>query len=218
MKKYIDMAVLQLKSLKLLTIVPLIVYYLILPVLNVAYFKKYGFESVESNAWAFALMFIPVISVFSPLLIVRDFSESNGSELLFVQNVNTPLYIYLIGSIFNFLSLVPLFGVYLIIFKAQQLQILHMMAVLLFLSGMLFLLWKITNSLAITFAIDIVYCAFCVATPIQYKDSPFGFLLYFNVLDITGDFLLTKSLPLLLLGLAAFIIARLSSKKLVRTK
>lgn len=216
MKKYIDMAILQLKSLKLLSSVPLVVYYLVLPVLDAAYFKKYGFAALESNAWTFALMFIPIISVFSPLLIIRDFSESNGSELLFVQNVNTPLYIYIIGLIFNFLTLVPLFGVYLIIFATQRLQIFHMTATLFFLSGMLFLLWKVTNSLAITFSTDIVYCAFCVANPIINKDPGVGFLLYYNVLDPSVDFLLTRSLPLFFIGLFAFIIARISSKKLIR--
>lgn len=216
MKKYVDMAFLQLKSLKLLLAVPLVVYYLVLPILDVAYFKKYGFAALETNAWTFALMFIPMISVFLPLLIIRDFSESNGSELLFVQNVNTPLYIYIIGLIFNFLTLVPLFGVYLIIFATQRLQVFHMVATLFFLSGMLFLLWKVTNSLAIAFSIDIVYCAFCIANPIINKDLWFNFLLYYNVLDPNIDLLLTRSLPLLFIGFFAFIIARIFSRKLIR--
>lgn len=72
---------LELKASKSMAVLPIAVLYFLMPLLNVADILSNGEQSINAISKT-VQQYLPMISIWWPILVFRQFIETNGNELL----------------------------------------------------------------------------------------------------------------------------------------
>ena len=195
-KKYLKQTLIIINSQKIPTYIPLVVYYILLPILNYIEFRKYGIGyELYNNIVTFAQIFIPLFSTWNGMINIKDHIEGHGREVLYINNKNLDLCVFFISATINVICLLPLFTIYSVLFKNMIFECIRLMLFILFFCSLAMSVVILTNSLALTFSILFLYTIFSV-----FGDNINSLFLYFNTDIVNVHIILYNNIPLVLIG------------------
>lgn len=210
-------AFLHLKNLRALFFVPLLILNVLIPMLNYMVYKQYGVgERLYLNILEYSLWFMPMASVWWALFALRDYLESEGNELLYVNpNANKFPDIFFLFFL-SVLNIAIIFSVYTDFLPHMKYEFFRILTVCIFYFGIVYFLSFLSKSTTITLAAVVLY----MLANFYYRGRNIkNFLLYFSTERITEKIFTSDYMPLLLLGiLFTFVGVLLNVKKVSITR
>lgn len=196
-KKYLRQIIIISKSQKFATIMPLLIYYIVLPCINYLAYKSYGIEyGLYSNIVLFGQLLLPIFSVWNGLMNIRNYVEDDGKELLFVKSKNPDFHIFLMSAIVNIVFILPLLGVYCTLFDNMPLECLRILLCIVLFQCLTIAVVILTGNMALTLGAMFVYTMASF-----FAQNKHIFFLYCNTETVTGKMILQTIFPLVLIGL-----------------
>lgn len=199
-------------SQKIPTIIPLVIYYVVLPFLNYLDYRKNGIDyALYGNIILYALLALPLFSTWNGLLNIKGYIEDDGKELLYVNDKSSDLRIFAISAAINFICLIPLFTAYSLIglrselFKSMPLECLRIILSMVVFCCIAISVVILTKSIALSFGVLFLYEVLSVFS--SSADSKLTTLLYFHTEDISFDIILHQTMPLVLCAVALMLVA-----------
>ena len=195
-KKHVKQTLIIANSQKLPACIPLVIYYILLPILNYMEYQKYGMGyELYNNIVTFAQFFIPLFSTWNGMINIKDYIEGDGREVLYINNKNPDLWVFLISAAINVICLLPLFAVYSILFKNMMLECIRLILFIIFFCSVAMSAVVLTNSLALTFSILFLYTIFSI-----FGNHINSLFLYYNTDIANVHIILYNNIPLMLIG------------------
>ena len=187
--------------------VPILVLYLIIPVMNLLQYHKYGQgEMFLTQIYITAFMLLPILSPFYVVFVFQEYYETAGNELLFLYKKNKLGSAVCYSVLFHLLT-VPLFIVYSVIDKRFILEFIRMSIIIYFICSLAYLLMVLFHSIAITWVVIICYGIY----NILFHNGQLWCIVYYYGLWIETELFLRVYLPMLLLAVLMFLAARFIS-------
>lgn len=202
LKKYLNLTIILFKTQKIAALIPIFIYYLVIPILNYAVYLKSGIEfELYSNIVTYMQILIPIFSVWPGSINIREHIEGDGRELLYLANRNSDIFIFAISSVINLICLVPLFSVYCSLFENMVFECARLILFILFFCCTTLSVLIITNNLSLSLSAMLIYVLVSI-----FADSK-SWLLYYNPDVIEPPMILIECIPLAGIGIIALITA-----------
>lgn len=204
-----------LKSLKLLFWIPVIVVNLVLPALNYVCYRQNGVGAyMQVDIVEKALLLLPFLSVWWVIFVLREYVEADGSEVLYVCRSRIKLVDALCPFLLYLFNITLLYSVYIAIFPdVMPLEYARMLCICAFFFGLTYFLVYFTKSITITLLVNLVYYIVSELVPMRQPVFP----VYKVNGDVTPELFYKLYLPLLaagvLLGTAGVLINRRTACK-----
>jgi hypothetical protein len=194
----------ELKGIGGLKYIVVVTLYIILPVIIFLECIKYGVsDRLYMEIFRMTNIVIPVLSPVLVLLILQEYYESPGNELLFLHT----RYLVKRVIIYTLLYIVMLIPIYIIlsfIYKQFLFELVRMSVVVIFISGMSYLIVTVIRKVSIAIIIVVGY----VLYNLLYANGISVFVYYYEQwLDI--ELWLHLYLPMLVIGVISYVIAEM---------
>lgn len=205
-KKYLSITFIQLKTMGKLFYIPLICLFVVLPVIYILSYHAEGVDGIATSTIIIGQILVPLFSAWWVLMVLREYVESDGNEILFVygqksQAVSVVLlwlfYVICTGIQYAFLS---------VKLPSAGLDFIHASLVSGLYVGFTYFFVYLTKSIAISFIPLLLYSVFCFMNP-----EIIGFTSSISWFEIAS-----KYLPQFLLGIFFFFLGHMFNKKFLR--
>lgn len=151
---------LHLKSLGKMTLIPVFVLDLLLPVYTYMSYKKYGVsDEMLLNIQEITLMLIPLFSVWWVIFMLKEYVDSDGNELLYVNRFKNKLTDAVMLFLLYFLNVLVIFIIYSIMFKEIWILFIIISEISLFFFGLSYFLLFVSGSIITPLAAVIIIIA-----------------------------------------------------------
>lgn len=193
---------------------PFFVLYVLLPVMNVMQYHKYGQgEMFLTQIYVSAFILIPVLAPFFVVFVFQEYYETMGNELLFLYK-RDKLFSAIGYSVLFHLLTVPLFLVYIMIDKRFFMEFVRMSIVIYFVCSFAYFLMVLFHSIAITWVMIICYGIY----NLLFHNGQFCCIVYYYGLWIDRELLIRVYLPMLGISILLFTFARFLSLRFDRLR
>lgn len=200
-KKNLDTLLIRFKTMGKMAFVPLIVLFIILPVI---FINSYMIDMMQDAViMMLTSIFVPILSVWWVLMFLKEFIESDGNEVLFVYGKKSQLSSVIILSVLYMVCVCVLLCVCGIFFPTLFLWLLCLLMTCVLNVGLAYFLAFLTRSIAITF----VPILFIAALPFINRS-----LLLFDG-GLSWEKVLIFYLPQALVGVLFMFLGHLLNKK-----
>lgn len=200
---------LQLKSIRLMALVPIVAADLLLPLIGVASYQSERLDFYET-VMKYGMMLIPVSSIIWSLFSLKECIEGKGNELLFVGKNRFKLLDCFVMFALFYATVVPQFIVYSFIDAVFLTQIIRIFAICFFFFGVAYFLVFLTKSISLTLMCLIIYA---ISNMLISSRSKLAFMLYFDILPYGRDAFFSQSLPLIALSVVLLFIGAVLNRK-----
>ena len=191
-----------LKNIGHLSFVPIVLVNIIIPVLTYFAYNKYGFANeFYQHISELTQIFIPFSSIWCPILILKEFIDSNGNEILLMGKKKKSSLIIAMIFLFFCCNVTILYIVFHFAFSLSFIELLKILLVSMFYLGTMVLCANITQNTSITILLLVLYT---LSNFIFYKFQGI-FPFYYTNVETTEIIILRNSLPLALIGILEFI-------------
>lgn len=191
-----------LKSTGFLFFVPIIIVDIIIPALNAFSYSAHGVgDELYNRILEITQIFIPFLSVWWVIFILREFVDADGCELLYTSK-KTPAKssIFMAFGIYC-LNIMVLYIPYCLMFKNFALELIKILMICIFFFGAALFFSKITGSTSITIFLLVMYMLINLID--FWHEGKFPIYLDSIPADIMTIF--TNSMPLALCGIALLL-------------
>lgn len=200
---------LQLKSIRLMALVPIVAADLLLPLIAVLSYKSERLDFYET-VMKYGMMLIPVSSIIWSLFSLKECIEGKGNELLFVGKNRLKLLDCFVMFALFYATVVPQFIVYSLIDAVFLMQIIRIFAICFFFFGVAYFLVFLTKSISLTLMCLIIYA---ISNMLISSRSKLAFMLYFDIQPYGRDAFFSQSLPLIVLSVMLLFIGAVLNRK-----
>ncbi|MGI6746499.1 MAG: hypothetical protein BWY46_01351 [Firmicutes bacterium ADurb.Bin300] len=208
---HVHRIILLLKNTKALFFVPVVITDVFIPILNFVSYRANGIgDELYNNIIQFSQIFIPFLSVWWVVFILRDFIDSDGNEMLYVNKKRSLLLDFIAVFFIYIINVIILYVFYISFFPNMKYELIKLLLVCIFYFGLMFFTSKLTNSVTITLFI----LTFYLMANLMIYGLEGVFPLYYTVRAANRQMLLCNSLPLGFTGVILFIIGVKIRKKL----
>lgn len=201
----LERTALQIKSMKLLFFVPILVYYLIIPLCVYGYTRNpIGTVHLFTKFADVGYTFVPIVSIWWIFLYLREVVEGEGKEIFILGGGITPVLInfYILHSVCMF----PVF----FFFDDKDGSVmdfyLQMLVITFFMYGLMYLLSVVIRDIAISLLVVLIYSIFSTS----YTDV-FNWLQYGNMNNVDW---LEQACVFLLMSIVFWVFAHWKSKRM----
>ncbi len=199
-----------LKSIGLLFFIPLVIIDILIPILNIMEYSKYGIgEELYIHILQYSQWFFPFFSVWWVLFVLREYIESDGNELLYVHADRCKLKDILCLFILYIINITILYFIYDALFPDMKYEFLKILSVCIFYLGITYFFTYLTKSITITLLILILF----TLANITYGSNIMIFPLYYTLDKITVSLYINSYLPLMLTGLILLFVGVVLNKR-----
>lgn len=200
-----------LKNVGFLSFVPIVLVNIIIPFLTCVSYYTYGFsDEFYKQISELTQIFIPFSSIWCPALILKEFTDSKGNEILLIGTKKKSSFITLIMFLLFCCNVIIVYIFFYIVFSVPFIELVKILLVSIFYMGTVVLFAHITQNTSATILLLVLYT---LSNFIFYKfQGVFPF--YYNNIETTETFIFKNSLPLALIGVLEFTIGTCSKIKL----
>lgn len=203
--------ILMLKSTKALFFVPVVITNVFIPFLNFVSYRANGIsDELYNNIIQFSQIFIPFLSVWWVVFILRDFIDSDGNEMLYVNKKWSLLLDFIAIFFVYIIDVIILYIFYIGFFPNMKYELIKLLSICIFYFGLMFFASRLTNSITITLFI----LTFYLMANVMIYGLEGVFPLYYTIRAANRQMLLCNSLPLGFTGVILFILGVKIRKKL----
>ncbi len=202
-----------LKSIGKLAFVPIIVVDIIIPIVNFYTYMQGGIQELRFNIILLAQNFIPFFSVWWIIFVLREYVESDGKELLYVNKSRSKftdiLYLYILYCINMFF----IFIIYNLIIPKMIYECIRIFSISMFYFGITYSFIYLTNSTTLSLMLNLIYT---IQNIVNIKTPKYPFYYDVNCNNLELDMYFKHYFPLLITGVVFLIIGFKLNKKLLR--
>lgn len=206
---------LHLKGLRLFALVPLILVFIVLPLVFIPLIDYYG---ATENMYVMILQYsqatIPIFSVWWIIFISREYIENDGNELLFTFKSRIMLPEYLILFAAFMLCTFVLFLILSAYFSSILLEYIRILCICIMYLGFSYAVMYITSSMSLTLLILTAHSMLNLTVP---NDNP-NLFLYNSNIHFGLSIFESVSLPQIIVGCVLLTVGYAANKKYVRYK
>lgn len=205
-KKYLRLSIIGIKSLHKVALIPLAVAYILIPAVNIIAWKNYGIDySLYINIIQFTQLFLPFFSLWWAFFVLREYVEGEGCELLYVYDKSGQTFIAFLLWLEYIICLIPLYTVYFLCFRMMAAEYVRIVCESLLMFGMLYFIFNLFRSAAITLIPVFVYLIINVTAKTE------SVFLFYSLNEITGFQSLEKYFIQALIGVFMIGLGALSN-------
>lgn len=213
MKLYTIRVYYHLKSIGLLFFVPLIFIDILIPLLNVLEYSKYGVgEELYINILQYSQWFMPLFSVWWIIFVLREYLESDGNELLYVHSNRCKLNDVLCIFFVYILNIAIIFTIYTALFPNMKYEFIKILSISILYLGIVYSFAYFTKSITITLMAILLY----TLASIIFSANILVFPLYFTLKRITPSLYFDSYFPLAITGILLLVIGVVLNKKALK--
>ena len=189
---------LHLKALRGFAFVPVFILNIFIPAINYLVYRRYGIsDRLYTNILELSQCLMPLASVWCCLLVLRDYLEGSGNELLYVNNHSNKFADVFTLFFLFVLNITVIFAVYWALISQMSYEYLRILTVCIFYFGLTYSLGFFTKSTTLTILAVVLYT---LANLYFQNETESTWLLYFSTEKISKKFFLSHCLPLCLSG------------------
>lgn len=167
---------LSLKSIKAILILSLGIIFIVVPIINYGNYKTFGItDDLKILIIHTARRLIPFSCVLPSVLLLRQYVEADGKELMHIYLTKRRILLTLLTVIFSLVLSAVLFVVYSHFFNEMWFEYAKLICISLMLYGLAYFFMSITRTTAISLLILIVYEVFVIS---NYSSNPVNFVLF----------------------------------------
>ncbi len=190
---------LHIKNLKGLLLFPLFTLNFLIPFLNYLVYKQYGVsDKLYTNFLEYSQWLMPLCAVWCPLFVLRDYLESDGNELLYVNPHSNKFADVFLLFFLSLLNITAIFVVYSMLIPNMSYEYIKLISICVFYFGLVYGISFLTKSTTITTLIVVMYTLLNICFQ---KNSKTVLFVYFSTEHISRKLFISDYLPLLLLGI-----------------
>lgn len=147
-----------LKNMRILAVIPFIALNLVLTAINITGYMRYGNGyQLEEDIRKYAIIFMPLFSNWWPIFAMREYIESDGNELLFIQS-NKIKYIDFLTLFLIYLVDISIFlAVYILVYPQLKLVSIWILIICSFIFSITYFLVFFTKSITVTLMCTLLY-------------------------------------------------------------
>ena len=206
-KKYLRISFAGIKAQHIFAFVPVVVAYVLIPLLNLLFLKKYGVgDDLYISIICFTQLLLPFFSVWWVFFMMREYVEGAGSELLYVCDKNGQIITVVMTWLIYIIMLVPLYTVYFICFRMMALEFVRIICESLLMLGLLYICINLLNSTSLSVIPVFLYI---IANISAKNESVF---LYYTLNEISGVSSLKKYFIQALFGAVMLLAGEICSR------
>ena len=199
-----------LKSIGLLFFIPLVIIDILIPILNIMEYSKYGIgEELYIHILQYSQWFFPFFSVWWVLFVLREYIESDGNELLYVHADRCKLKDILCLFILYIFNITILFSIYTVLFPNMIYEFFKILSVCIFYLGITYFFTYLSKSITITLLILILL----TLANITFGNNKMVFPFYYTLDSITISLFINSYLPLILIGFLLLFAGTILNKR-----
>lgn len=200
-----------LKNLRLLFWIPIVIINLVLPALAFLRYQKDGIGPVMLvDLVENMMLFLPFLSVWWVIFILREYVEADGCEVLYVCRDKIKLADALCPFLLYLLNIALLYGFFTFLFpSAMPMEYGRMLCICCFFFGLTYFLVFLTKSITITLMLDLIYLIASVLIPLQQPVFP----LYHVQQELSIPMFYQLYFPLLAAGLIMTVAGTLINQR-----
>lgn len=204
---------LHLKSLKFLFFVPLTIIDGLMLFLNFSAYKTYGIsEQLMLNLMQYSQYFIPFFSVWWSLFIARQYTESDGNEMLYVNKSKSKLLDLALPFTLFMLNATAIYLVYIHLFDGLFYEYIKLLIVCIFSFCITYFMIFTSGSITIALLVLVMY----LIANLGLTSNTLYFPFYYSLEGTDLELITHHYLPMLALGLVLLGIGYVFSRN--RTK
>ena len=205
-KKYLRISFVGIKAQHIFAIAPVAVAYVLTPLINLLFLKKYGVGyDLYISIICFTQLFLPFFSMWWVFFMLREYIEGAGSELLYVCDKNGQIIVTVMTWLIYIVMLIPLYIVYFICFRMMTLEFVRIVCESLLMLGLLYICINFLKSTSLSM---IPVFAYIIANISTKKESVF---LYYTLDEIAGVGSLKKYFAQALFGVMLLLTGEICS-------
>lgn len=190
---------LELKSLRLLLIAPLIAVHILLPLTSYLLSRRNP-DEYYSYIIMLGMIIIPVSSVIWSLFILKENVEGKGNELLYIGKSRIKFWDCLIPYLIFFLTVLVQYGIYTALVPAFLMETIRISGICFMFCAMTYLLTYTAKSASLTLMVLLIY----TIISFLFSTKPDNFVLYMNSEPFERKCIISNTVPQIALG-AAFM-------------
>ncbi len=209
--KNFNITVLLIKSIGIMRFVPLIAIDVF--ALGLILLSGFGRETPEETVLDFLLVsqfFFPVFSIWWSVFILREFTDANGSELIYTICHRSLLAYIIKPFLILLLNVAALLGICTAFCNIFIWEFARILSVCIFYFGMIYCVSMFSRSTSISLFAIIIYTLVCMV----FRGEEPSFPLYMSQWMIQADSILKVCLPLLIFGIILVVAGRFGEKRL----
>lgn len=213
-KKHIknsNITVLLIKSIGIMRFVPLIAINVF--ALGLILLSGFGRKMQEETMMDFLLVsqfFFPVFSVWWSVFILREFTDANGSELIYTICRRSLLAYILLPFLILLLNIAVILGICTAFCSIFIWEFIRIICVCVFYFGLIYSVSMFSRSTSVSLFSIIIYTLVCTV----FRGEKPSFPLYMSQWIIDSDDIFKVCIPLLIFGIILVAAGRLSEKRL----
>lgn len=206
LKKHINVAFIQLKTTGKMFFVPIVCLFVVLPFIYFLSYRTTGVDGLHTSTTVIGNIIVPLFSSWWILMVLREYIESGGNEVLFVYDNKSQAFSVVLIWIFYVLCT----GIHYLLLSVKLptagLDFIHVSLISGLYVGFTYFFVYLTKSISISFIPLLVYSVICFSNP-----EIIGFTSVISFAEIAS-----KYLPQFLLGIVFFFLGHLLNKKFLK--
>lgn len=210
-KRYLNGIILNLKTIRFISLVPLIILNILIPLLNFAVFKRNGInEELYRNLLQYSQYFMPFFSVWNVIFILREYVESDGKETLYVCSNKCKIKDILGIFLISIINIAIIFIIYGFIFPTMYFEFLRIVSICILFLGITYSIAFLGKSITPVIMVLLLY----TLASILSKNKLY-FPLFYTLEGISKALYMSHYFILLLIGVLLLFIGTIINKKFV---
>ncbi len=212
-KRYLKQWLFLFKAAKWTMLVPVIVAYVFVPLINYGIYRSNGVnQSLYITILIYTQTFLPYFSTWWSMMSLKDFVEGDGREILISGTKKLHIF-FILNFILYALLLAVLYAVYISMYPIMILAYVIMLIECALFNAIVYLLMTGFKSLIVSISVPLIYTVYSFMNGL--KDDSIR-IVYLYIHDPTRDIISDKYIPMLIVSVCIIAAVSFLNKKLYR--